>query len=98
MLRDKKAVLLFLSEHSEVLPVLLEGRGRVSQFFGPNAIVELDIVEDPESDGYRQMFAHIVTSLDQDDVEERLDRFDEEWFLSKMAIVGDLLCYSPILR
>lgn len=98
VLRDERAVLLFLDEHSEVLPVLLEGRDRVSQYFGLDASVELDVVEDPESDGYRQMFARIVTSLGQDDVERRLDRFDEEWFLGKMAIVGDLLCYSPILR
>ncbi len=97
-LRDERAVLSFLDEHAQVLPVLLEGRCHIARLFGVDASVELDVVIDPESDGYRQLFAYIVTSGEPGDVLERLNRFDEEWFLGKIAVVGDLLCFSPVIR
>ena len=97
-LLDETAVLRFLSEHPELLPVLLEGRAMVSQWFGASVDVELDVVADMEAGDYVQLFAYVVTAMDPGEVLKRFEQFDRAWFLDKMTVVGDLLCYSPVVR
>ncbi len=77
----------FLNLHPHLVPLLLEARPIIARHFGPDIPVRLEVVLDPESeaeDGDAQLFAMIETQLSPEEARPRLDRFDQEWWLSNL--------------
>jgi hypothetical protein len=82
--RDRTAVRRFLQVHPSLIEVILEARLHVSEVFGPDAKVELEVFSDPEVEGQEQLFANILTPLPVDEALRRLDKLDMEWFLGQL--------------
>jgi len=89
--RRKSEVWRFLRDHPHLVEILLEAVSCVRQFFGPAALVSLEITRDPEGSGRPWLFVYIRTSLPSDEALARLEAFDEEWFLDQLPqVVGQL--------
>lgn len=88
-LRDGMAVRRFLYSHQELVDVLLEAHAYLEGLFGPDPLVTLEVVNDPEVEGVDELFAYIFTSLSVDEALVRLKRLDNEWFLDQLDRVGD---------
>jgi hypothetical protein len=84
----------FVRCHPEVIETLIEARPRLEEHFGPQVKVSLELVSDPEADATEQLFAYIVTSLPVDEGINRLDAFDEDWFLHQIDRVAGRLNFN----
>jgi hypothetical protein len=82
--RDRTAVRRFLQAHLSLIDFILEARFYVSEVFGPDTEVELEVFSDPEVEGQEQLFANILTSLPVDEALGGLEKLDVEWFLDQL--------------
>ena len=93
-LRDPARVKLFLHAHPQLKDVLIEARPHLQKHFGPDAQVFLEVVPDPEIEGWDQLIAHIRTDHQPEEALHRLDQFDDEWFLDQLSRVGGQLNFN----
>jgi hypothetical protein len=92
--RDAIVVQRFLQDHPHLIDMVFEAYPYLMKHFGPAPQFVLEVVSDPEADGWDQLFAYIVTSLPVNQALTRLERFDEEWFLGQLDRVGDLFNFD----
>jgi hypothetical protein len=93
--RDALAVRRFLRNHPHLIDVILEAYPHLMKHFGPATQFDLEIVSDPEAEGWdQQLFAYIITPLPVDKALARLEKLDEEWFLSQLDRVGGLFNFD----
>lgn len=69
--------------HPEVVALLAETRGRSGEHFG-DAVVDLEILVDPEAPAAPELYALVQMRLGSADALRRLRRFDEEWWLDAL--------------
>ena len=93
-LRDAAAVLTFLHDHPEVVPPLLDAVEVVPRFFGPGTTLALEVYRDPEARDDRELFALIVTPLVVAPALERLQRFEDEWWLRVLPTANRKLMFG----
>lgn len=91
--RNVVAVQRFLRAHPQLTRVLLEARTYLQKHF-PDPQVVLEVVPDPEAEGWNQLFAYILTRLPVDEAQAQLDKLDEEWFLDQPEQVDNLFNFS----
>jgi hypothetical protein len=85
----------FLLDHRSILSVLWEARPVVEEFFGNDVSVDLEVVNDPEASHSKQLFGYIGTaSLSPEEAFERLNAFDEVWFLKQFDLTGGLFNFN----
>lgn len=82
--RAPSEVRTFLQRNLFLVDLLLEAYEVTQTFFGRNAQISLEVVEDPEASNGRELFALIQTSLPPNDARARLKRLDREWWLDAM--------------
>ncbi|MGQ9626068.1 MAG: hypothetical protein ACUVV0_04080 [Anaerolineae bacterium] len=92
--RNDAAVQRFLYSYPQLAKVLLEAHVYLKKHFGPEPQVTLEVVSDPEVEGWDELFAYILTSLPVDEALARLNRLDEEWFLDQLDRVDGLLNFN----
>jgi hypothetical protein len=90
--RDRLEVEQFLQEHGFLLPLLVDAYPVIEKHFGPHPDVVLEVVTDPEGPDESDLVAFIRTSLSPDQVLDKLNRLDEEWFLDVMDMTQGKLC------
>ncbi len=91
-LRQPREVTEFLEEHPHLGSLLLEAYNHIQEHFGPRPQVTLDVVIDPEATDDRILYLFIATPLPPENALEKLDRFDEEWWLSALDRAQGKLC------
>ena len=96
-LQGKTAVIQFIDEHSFLIPLLVEARGKIDAYF-PNSEVSLEVITDPEAEGDYQLLASVSTNLGAEDAYNRLKEFDRAWWLDELGRSQGLLCISINLR
>lgn len=79
-----QAVRKFIRRHPSLADLLIEAYAPLADFFGPNPQVLLLVVSDPEEAGLDELVGSIRTPLEPDEALERLDAFDEYWFLDQL--------------
>lgn len=79
-LPDPQDVQLFLGQHPLLLNLLQEAPSKISEYF-PGASLSLQVVSDYEIPDWRKLVIYISTDLDVDEVIDRLNSLDEEWWL-----------------
>lgn len=94
-LRGKSEILQFLEQNDFLIPVLLEAPGKISNYF-PDAELFLECVTDPETVGEAMLELAISMNLDPDEAVDKLDRFQDEWWLNLSDKLREPLC--PILE
>jgi hypothetical protein len=90
---DEYQVFAFLRQHSQLIPVLQEGRAVVSLFFGEKTPVLLKLLRDPEV-GSDALIAWVLTDLPAPEAVERIAELDDTWFGERLEIVGELLDFN----
>ena len=94
-LRNPGEIKRFLLEHKRVLSVLWDARSIVEEFFGNDVSVDLEVVNDPESYGSKQLFGYInAKSLSPDEAFNRLSAFDDAWFLKQFDLTNGLFNFN----
>ena len=84
-LDEEEEILAFLEHHPAVVPLLPEIRNNILRYFD-NDIVRLDISHDPEwEDDQPELFVNIQTRASPQDALTRLQAFDTEWWLKRLA-------------
>lgn len=92
-LRNADEVKAFLREHPRLIQLLLEAKIVVEEFFEAIGIT-LQVVIDSEGTNHKQLFAYISTNLPPVEAIERLDAFNEAWFLKQIDGVGDFFNFN----
>ncbi len=82
----------FLEAHSFLIPLLFEAHRQIEKYFGPYPQVFLEVVTDPEATDDRELAAFIRTNLPPDEALNRLERFDEGWWLEASHKARGNLC------
>jgi len=91
-LRRHAEVLRFLERRPFLIPLLLEAYSNIANYFGPYPQVFLEVVTDPEAPDDQELVAFIRTNLPPDEVLDRLERFDEDWWLEASHKAQGNLC------
>ena len=90
---DEERVFTFLRQHSQLFPVLQEGRAVVSLIFGEDTPILLKVRRDPEV-GLEYLIAWILTDRPVSEAVDRLLELGDTWFNTRLDIVGDLLNFN----
>lgn len=77
--RNTNLVRAFLKDKPELLPYLWSNKPYIAKHFGDHTLALLDVVVDPEVDGWEQLFIIIPTSLTLQLGFDELDKMIEEW-------------------
>lgn len=82
----------FLAANPDLVPDLIEVARAVTRYFGRDAQLALETLDDPEdAASERELFAVISTTLSPTQALDRLDAFDEEWWLARSRAIGSRL-------
>ena len=90
---NEERIFAFLREHSQLPPVLQEGKAVVAVIFGEETPIRLQLQRDPEV-GIESLIAWILTDLPISEAVDRLLELNDTWFGERLAIVGELLSYN----
>lgn len=82
----------FLAVHPRVVPLLLEALPRVAEVFGPAARVALET--QVEYSGARTLYAVVLVAGSDEELLERLDRFDRAWWLDHVDPQRGPVCFT----
>jgi hypothetical protein len=82
----------FLEAYPFLDLLLLEAHDKITEYFGLEPDVILEVVTDLEAIDDRELFAFIRTTLPPDEVLSTLDRFDKEWWLDEADRAEGKLC------
>lgn len=94
---DEAELLSFLERQPDVVPLLLETRGAIHRYFG-EAAVRLIMSDDPEwPEAEPTLIAYILAPLGHREALERLNRFDDEWWIKQIDETKALLLVSILL-
>lgn len=99
---DEPAVLSLLGEHPVLVPILLETRAKIDQYF-PGSPVLLRVLADPlpDDDDNQLLMLYIQTSLAPAEALASLREFDEGWWLDAVPraerMLGTALEYTDEL-
>ncbi len=89
---DPARVCTFTFEKPYVLELLLDAYARLCALFGETSTIRLDFNVDPEIPGRRYLAVRVLTVFSVDEAIERMDHFDEVWWLDRIGRAGrDLL-------
>lgn len=93
--RNSDEVKNFLLNHKQILSVLWDAHPVLEGFFGNNVSIALEVVHDPETVNAKQLFGYInAGSFSPDEAFERLNAFDEAWFLKQFDLTGGLFNFN----
>jgi hypothetical protein len=90
---DEERVFAFLRQHSQLIPILQEGRAAVSLIFGEATPIRLTVRRDPEV-GLEHLIAWILTDLPVSEAVDRLFELGDTWFNTRLESIGDLLNFN----
>jgi len=89
---NSQSVCQFLRQHSSLVPVLFQVRKKVDQYFGIEALTNLELLIDPEDNPSNPtLFALILTTLPANEATTRLEQLDDEWWLDQPHEVRRLM-------
>jgi hypothetical protein len=91
---SKTGVFQFLRLNTYLYKVLIDAHIVLSNIFYHNAKITLKLMTDGENDNHQELIAHIHTELSAEDALEKLDEFDEQWFLDNMELIDDKLTFN----
>lgn len=80
LFREPAKVTEFLESYPFLISLLLEAYDTIRNYF-PDAQVFLEVIADQEAVNYKELVIFIATDLKPDEALDRLDQFDENWWL-----------------
>lgn len=77
-----------------LIDLLLDASTVLSQTFLDGAIYRLEVTQDMEDEDIEELVCFICTGLDPDEALEKLDAFDEAWFLDNIGETRGRLIFT----
>ena len=93
--RGETEILQFLEKHDFLIPILLEAPEKIRHYF-PDAQLFIECVTDPEGIDDDMLELAICMNLDPDEAVDKLNNFQEDWWLNLSNKIRQPLC--PILE
>ncbi len=90
---DPDQVYPFLEKSGFLGDVLLEAFSQLQRIFGADMLVDLVLRSDPE-EPYQELFGYVHHQGSIEDSHDRLDTFDDEWFLDNLHRTKGLLNFN----
>ena len=89
-IRDKKNVESYLKENPSLVGTLLEVKEKIKKYF-PEEALALDVTVDPHGHSEtKQLIVYVVTDRSAIDAHNRLEEFDNNWWLQQLTEIGPL--------
>ncbi|MBL7075352.1 TIGR04255 family protein [candidate division KSB1 bacterium] len=95
--REREEVLWFLERYPFLVSLLLDAYKEIGNYF-PYSQVFLEVITDPEATEDSQLVIFIATNLAPDKADDRLERFDEDWWLDALDRAQGKLCIDMEFR
>lgn len=89
--RNDDAVRTFLMEEPSAAKLLSEAYERIREYF-PASEIFIEVIADPEASGEKELVVSIVTDMSPREAIERLDAFDDDWWLEASDISKADIC------
>ena len=94
-LRNSAEVDAYVAKHPQLTGFLLDSYRQLRKYFDAAASFALEVVRDPEiSPPSDFLFVNIRISMPVDEAMERLDQFDEAWYLDQVDAFGELVNFN----
>ena len=84
----------YLQQHPMLYPYLVESVGKIKSIFGSNVELELRLMKDPEIANYQTLYCYIWVLMSVDEAMDKLDNFDDEYYLKLPNQIRDYLNYN----
>jgi hypothetical protein len=91
--RDGATVRAFLARYPFLISLLLEASLKISSFF-PEREASLQIITDPEAAADEQLMVIIIETSSPEEVYDRLERLDSEWWIGAVDRAKGRLCIN----
>ena len=89
---NDRSVTTFLTEHPEIPEILIEAIPQLQKYFGLDSIFELRVLGDP--DAGRHLYAVVIWRGPVVDARTALNKFDDEWWISRVDRSGGYLTFT----
>lgn len=89
-LRNSDEVFQFLQENPHLIELLLEAYSKIGHHF-PGSPIFLEVAFDPEVGDRGELVASIATKLKPKEAIEKLNQFDDDWWLDASDVSGGKL-------
>ena len=94
-LRNSAEVDAYGAKHPQLTGFLFDSYKQLRTYFDAAASFALEVVRDPEiSPPSDFLFVNIRTSMPVDEAMERLEQFDEAWYLDQADAFGELVNFN----
>jgi hypothetical protein len=93
--RNAEDIQSFLFTRAELISPLIEGHKRLSEFF-PETMPEIELHHDDE--GSSRLIVGVRTTLPLNEAFERMERFNDSWWVNAVLSVQGLLSFDLRLQ
>lgn len=90
---EEKEIFDFLLENNFLIYLIEDAYYAITDYF-PASNLTIKLNTDPEIDDYKKIFIYIHTELEVDDAVKQLEKFDNNWWLQKIAKTQNKLCIT----
>ena len=73
----------FLDKHKDIANLVLEAHTKIRGFFTSETLL-LELISDISIEGGEELFVYIQTHLSVEEAVEKINDFDEQWFLDQL--------------
>lgn len=93
-MENEQTVQRFLRSHPEVRRVLVEAQDYVTEYFGADAEVVLEVIQDPDVSERSKLIARVVTDKPIEEAFGQLQAFARDWFTAEFARADGLVNFD----
>ena len=83
-IRNPSEVAEFLSENTFLLDLLEEIPSKLKKFFGSKAKFALELLTEPDFPSSREIFVLVLTAEKAEQARNKMNKFDEKWWLKHL--------------
>jgi hypothetical protein len=90
---DLSNVEQFLDKHKDIANLVLEAYTKIRDFFTSETLL-LELISDTSIEGGEELFVYIQTYLSVEEAVEKINNFDEQWFLDQLSRTKGLFNFN----
>lgn len=83
----------FLDKHKDIADLVLEAHAKIRDFFTSETLL-LELISDISIEGGEELFVYIQTYLSVEEAVEKINDFDEQWFLDQLSRTKGLFNFN----
>ena len=83
-IRNPSEVALFLRDNTFLLDLLEEIPSKLRKFFGGKSKFAVELLSEPEFPSSREIFVLVLTEENAEQARNKMDKFDEKWWLKNL--------------